>query len=436
MPELLSSLSKLVHLIRENQILPEQLIELYCEALEKTDRDVKAFLTEQDRKERLMSDLGDLIRKFPDPEKRPELFGIPVGVKDLFSVDGFPTKAGSELPAELFYSNEASCVIRLKNAGALILGKTVTTEFAYFQPGPTRNPLNLKHTPGGSSSGSAAAVSAGLCPLTLGTQTIGSVIRPAAYCGVIGFKPSQGRIATDGIVPFSPTLDQAGYFVKDLNDAIPAAEILLPDWNKDIELKDGNFVLGIPEGKYLQQAAPEILSLFQKDLRKLEQCGVSIRPFRMLDNVEEINTLHNTIMAKEFSLVHQNWFDKYEALYSRKSVELVIQGRAVRDFTYQEALTRRDEYIKKYSEIFSDNSVDLLLTPATQTLAPDSINSTGSPLMNLPWTFFGFPVLNLPGSAAGNGLIAGLQIVAPAGKDEELLHRLNMAPGIEKFVNS
>src|SRR5690606_13419755 len=144
--------------------------------------------------------------RVPARKRYPPLYGALVGVKDVFHVDGFVTRAGSKLPPELFAGPEAVCVKRLREAGALIAGKTVTTEFAFFEPGPTRNPHNVAHTPGGSSSGSAAAVAAGMCNLALGTQTIGSVIRPAAYCGIIGFKPSLNRIPTEGLVYFSRTI--------------------------------------------------------------------------------------------------------------------------------------------------------------------------------------------------------------------------------------
>jgi len=153
-----------------------------------------------------------------------------VGIKDIFHVDGFVTRAGTRVPPERFAGPEAASVALLREAGALIAGKTVTTEFAYFEPGPTRNPHNPAHTPGGSSSGSAAAVAAGLCQLALGTQTIGSVIRPAAFCGVVGFKPSFGRIPTSGLVYFSRTIDHVGLFTQDLDGMELAASVLCRDW--------------------------------------------------------------------------------------------------------------------------------------------------------------------------------------------------------------
>ncbi|NJN43856.1 MAG: amidase [Anaerolineae bacterium] len=176
------------------------------DALEKLftarEPEVLAFVPEEGRFDRLRQDAEALENKFPNRDQRPAIYGTLIGVKDIFHVDGFPTRAGSQLPPDILTGPESDAVSRLKAAGALIVGKTVTTEFAYFAPGPTRNPHNPAHTPGGSSSGSAAGVAVGLCEIALGTQTIGSVNRPAAFCGVVGYKPSYDRIPRAGLFPF------------------------------------------------------------------------------------------------------------------------------------------------------------------------------------------------------------------------------------------
>jgi len=228
---------------------------------------VRAFLPEEGRFERLRREEEALQVRWPnrtdpsdpsdpsDSKHRPPLFGVPVGVKDIFHVEGFPTGGGSRLPPEALRGPEAACVKTLKEAGALILGKTVSTEFAYFAPGPTRNPWNPEHTPGGSSSGSAAAVGAGLCSLALGTQTIGSILRPAAFCGVVGFKPSYERISRDGVIPLAPSLDHVGFFTPDVAGAERAAAVLCRDWRP---AKPGRKPrLGVPEGPYLERASGE-----------------------------------------------------------------------------------------------------------------------------------------------------------------------------------
>ena len=205
-------------------------LSLYLEQMNlriaRVDPHVQALLAEEQRVQRLQRDAHTLRASYPDPAQRPSLYGCLVGVKDIFHVDGFVTRAGSALLPQSFAGAEAAVVERLRQAGALILGKTVTTEFAYFEPGPTRNPYDLSRTPGGSSSGSAAAVAAGQCQLALGTQTIGSVIRPAAFCGIVGFKPTYNRIPTAGLIYFSPTVDHVGLFTQDIAGMHVAASAL------------------------------------------------------------------------------------------------------------------------------------------------------------------------------------------------------------------
>ncbi|MGD8230304.1 MAG: amidase, partial [Desulfobacteraceae bacterium] len=224
-----------------------------CDRVEKFDAQVEAILPEKDRRERLRTEANELQDRFTNPHNRPPLYGALVAVKDIIHVSGFVTKAGSKVPPELFAGPEATCVTWLREAGALILGKSVTTEFAYFEPGPTRNPHNLKHTPGGSSSGSAAAVAAGFCSLAIGSQTIGSTIRPAAFCGVVGFKPTLNRIPTRGLVYFSRFIDQLGLFTQDMGSMTLAAEVLCQAWRK-VSAWEALPVLGVPEGPYLEQA--------------------------------------------------------------------------------------------------------------------------------------------------------------------------------------
>jgi Asp-tRNA(Asn)/Glu-tRNA(Gln) amidotransferase A subunit family amidase len=221
---------------------------------------VRAFLLENDRFARLHREAEEAFAAHPDPLSRGPLFGVPLGVKDVFHVDGLPTRAGSRLPPEELAGPQAEVVTRLRAEGALIAGKTFTTEFSYYAAGPTRNPHNPQHTPGGSSSGSAAAVAAGLCPAALGTQTIGSIIRPAAFCGVIGFKPSFGRVSAEGLIPLAPSLDHVGFLTFDVAGAATLASILLKDYLVDRAAYFRQPVLGIPEGPYLSHASEEGLA--------------------------------------------------------------------------------------------------------------------------------------------------------------------------------
>lgn len=382
--------------------------------------DVLAFIPEEDRFARLQEDTETLVLSYPDLISRPVLFGALTGVKDIFQVEGFTTQAGSRLPHDLLQGKEARSVTQLKEVGALMLGKTVTTEFAYFSPGPTRNPHNPEHTPGGSSSGSAAAVAAGFCHVALGTQTIGSIIRPAAFCGVVGFKPTYDRISREGVIPLSPSLDHIGFFTSDVDTGKRVASVLVDDWKSEsIERKP---TLGIPEGPYLESASDQALAWFNTICESIVQAGYELRRVRVMDDFQEIRARHDVIMSAEASKVHANWFDKYADLYSVKFTELIRRGQAVSDAQLQDAFAARDSFREQITKTMNDNNIDLWICPPSVGPAPKGLESTGDPVMCLPWTQIGLPAINLPAGKSEAGLPMGLQLVANWDMDEALLH--------------
>ena len=278
----------------------------------KVEPAIQAFLPEHDRFRRLRNAAEDLESRFAAPDQRPALYGAMLGVKDIFHVDGFVTRAGTTVPPALFAGEEAPVVTRLKASGALLIGKTVTTEFAYFEPGATRNPHNLAHTPGGSSSGSAAAVASGLAQVALGTQTVGSVIRPAAYCGIVGFKPSFDRVDSAGLVRFSESADHVGFFTGTVPDMQAVAAVVIDDWRDD-EVPPRLPVLGVPEGSYLRQCAA--LDEFEAQLRKLTGSGYTVKRFKILDDIEDIDRCHQDMIAAELAIQHEDWFARHATLY-------------------------------------------------------------------------------------------------------------------------
>lgn len=389
------------------------------ERLNERDRSIKAFLPETERSSRLIGEAQTLVERFPDPEKRPGLFGLPFAVKDIFHIQGFPTHGGSRLPSEVLKGNESVCVSSLKEAGALILGKTVTTEFAYFVPGPTRNPHNLDHTPGGSSSGSAAAVAAGMVPLALGTQTIGSVNRPAAFCGVVGYKPSYDRISREGVIPLSPSLDHVGFFTPDVPSAEFVASFLLTDWKP--YPPNTLPVLGVPTGPYLEHASREGLDHFEQVRGRLEASGYRVLSIPAMADIEEIIARHNRIVAAESAQVHQLWFGQFEELYHPKTAELIRRGQQVSERSLKEALESRLALRRRLMELMEEHGVDLWISPASPGAAPAGIESTGDPVMNLPWTHSGFPALSVPSGTTPEGLPLGLQLTGKWFEDEKLL---------------
>lgn len=410
----------LIEELRSGQLLFPSYLTQIASRFMRDEPSILAFLPEEHRFMRLQEDAGRLLLKYPDIVKRPILFGSLVGVKDIFQVEGFTTQAGSRLPADVLQGEEAASVAQLKAAGALILGKTVTTEFAYFSPGPTRNPHNIEHTPGGSSSGSAAAVAAGFCQLALGTQTIGSIIRPASFCGVIGFKPTYDRISRAGVIPLSPSLDHIGFFASDLDTAIAAARVLLDHWDEPtLPLKKPR--LGIPEGPYLHNVSKENLSYFENVYKTLQNAGYEIHPVQIMSDFAEIRARHDVIMSAEAGQVHKDWFSKFENLYSPKFTELIRRGKAIPNSQYRDALAAREEFRAEMRRAFLDHNIDLWISPSAIDAAPKGLESTGDPVMNLPWTQVGLPAINLPTGKNQDGLPLGLQVVANSHKDESLL---------------
>jgi Asp-tRNA(Asn)/Glu-tRNA(Gln) amidotransferase A subunit family amidase len=380
---------------------------------------VKAFLPEENRFSRLRQEARALLDRYPLPEGRPPLFGVPVGVKDIFRVDGFQTRAGSQLPAVLFEGEEAESVSRLKQAGALILGKTVSTEFAYFAPGPTTNPHRSDHTPGGSSSGSAAAVAAGMCPLALGTQTIGSVNRPAAFCGIVGFKPSYDRISREGVIPLSGSLDHIGFFTVYVRGAAKVASLLIPDWQPVSQKRQPT--LGVPEGPYLEKPSLEGQENYHHNLERLADRGYKIIRAKVMSDFGRIAATHQIMMAAEAARVHAGWFAKYKSLYHEKTVALIEQGQSVSEEMLQKALHSREELRGKLMAAMEEGDIDLWITPSARGTAPHGLESTGDPIMNLPWTQSGLPTVSLPSGFDPSGLPFGLQVVGRWYADEALL---------------
>ncbi len=395
------------------------------------EAEIHAFVPEDGRFERLRRDAAELARRWPTPDARPPLYGVAVGVKDSIHVDGFTTRVGSRLPTEVLQDAESSAVTALRDAGALVLGKTVTTEFTYFQPGPTRNPHNPKHTPGGSSSGSAAAVGAGLTSLALGTQTIGSIGRPAAYCGVVGVKASYGRVPADGAVLLAPSYDHVGFMTRDVADATLVASLLVDDWRSTAA--DRRPVLGVPEGPYLERADADGLAHFRAICQTLEDAGYELRSVDALDDFNDVHRRHDLVVAAEAAREHtrNDWYPRYAELYQEKTVELIRRGLEVDDDELRVAAAERETLRHELTKRMDEHRLDLWISPPAPGAAPAGLASTGSPVMNLPWTQSGLPSVCVPAGTNEAGLPLGLQLVARFGADETLLA---WAGGVEEAV--
>ncbi|WP_052230104.1 amidase [Streptomyces sp. CT34] len=419
--------------LRSGAADPVDAVHRSCDRIDAVDPYVRAFVPEDGRRSRLLAAARELAADGPpDPAQRPALYGVPVGIKDIVHVDGLPTRAGSALPPEELGGAQAAVVDRLHAAGALIAGKTVTAEFAVTAPGPTRNPHNPAHTPGGSSSGSAAAVAAGMVPLAIGTQTVGSMIRPAAYCGVVGFKPSYGRIPVGGVIPNAVSFDTLGCYAADVAGVALAAALLCDGWAPDAEGPRRRPVLGVPVGPYLERAGAEALRAFEEQRATLAAAGYEVREAPVLDDFEQVVAQLFTMNRYEVARAHTRWFGRYADRYREQTAAAIRRGHTIGDADYEAARVRRAAFRERLAADAATAGIDLWIAPSATGPAPADLTTTGSSIMCLPWSNAGLPAVGLPAGRAANGLPLGLQLVGAPGADEELLYG---AAGIERALN-
>ena len=348
------------------------------------------------------------------------LHGLPIGVKDLIATADMPTTYGSPIYAGHQPANDASCVALARASGAVVLGKTVTTEFATFQPNQTRNPHNLAHTPGGSSSGSAAAVADGMVPLALGTQTAGSLTRPAAYCGIVAFKPSFGGINRAGAKPLSDTLDTVGTLARNVPDAALFAAALSGrhDW------------LVRPMGEHLArplrvglchtyewpQALPETQNAMQQAAARIQASGaMTLHEVRLPVDYELLAQAQTHIqLAEQAQCLAYERLQHFERLSPR--LQGIMQaGVAVTAGQYDQAQALVARCRAQLADVFKD--VDVLLAPSAPGAAPAGLDNTGDPVFCRIWTVLHTPTVNIPAGHAPNGMPVGLQVVGPVGGD-------------------
>ncbi len=415
-----ASLTTTIEILRSGELNLLEYVEELCSRIEANETELQSLLPEEDRGGRLLQEAKALLDKYPTPENRPTLFGIPVGIKDLYNVDGFPTQAGSSLPAELFTGPEANIVKALRSAGALILGKTAMDEFAYAEPSPTKNPYNLMHTPGGSSSGSAAAVAVGLTPLAIGTQTSRSVTAPASFCGVVGYKPSYGRLPIEGAVLLSNSLDTVGLFTQDITSMNDAARALMEDWQ--LYQPTNKPVIGVPEGKFISFMMEDTREVFERQLNLLEKAGVQVVRVAMPweEIIDELYPMCIKLLCGEMAEIHQHWVQEYEALYRPMTLRGIRYGE---DITQDELSMLRKKQTSLREELEKTmqlQGIDLWVCPSQAATAPEGYSQTGWGGMTIPWSFAGMPTINLP-AAMINGLPLGFQCIGFFGKDEQLL---------------
>lgn len=344
------------------------------------------------------------------PTGNGTLSEIPFGAKDIFETEGLATEYGSPIYKGRIGTADAAIVRELRGRGAILLGKTQTAAFAYRTPAPTRNPRDVAHTPGGSSSGSAAAVAAGMVPVALGTQTKGSVLRPASYCGVTGFKATYGLLPMEGVLPFAKSLDTLGFFTQTPADMLAFWESIGQPSGRMEDL-----ALGAPEP--VPDVEPPMDAAFQDALSRLRDAGASIRSIDIAGMLAKLSAASDVVMFYEGARFHQQRYDEYGSRLSDVA-DLVREGLRISVEQYDEA--RR--YIARcrvgVTEMFKATPV--MLVPAATGPAPPGLAWTGDPRMNAPWTALGTPAISIP-MPISNGLPLGLQLTADHGQDARVL---------------
>ena len=417
-------------LIRDGAITSEQLVEACLERVRETDAEIQAWaFLDPDHalaQARAADDLrGRGLAIGP-------LHGVPIAVKDIFDTADIPTENGSVLHAGRTPSRDAAVVAMLRAAGAVIMGKSVTTEFAFLTPGKTRNPHNPEHTPGGSSSGSAAAVAAAMVPLGLGSQTNGSTIRPAAFCGVVGFKPTHGLISRHGVLTLSRTLDHVGLFARTIEDvALLAGEIAgyderdpdtrprarIPFVETAAEEPPLPPMFAFVKTPYWERVDEETKEGFAE---LIEQLGDRVEEIELFPSAAEAWQWHRTIMEAEMAAnLEVEWLKGRDRLSEalRKQLE---RGRQVSALDYQRACGRIRPIHESFLELF-EQRYDAILTPAAPGVAPKGLASTGDPSFCTLWTLCGMPAVSLPLLQGANGLPLRVQRVGPRDGDARLL---------------
>lgn len=347
------------------------------------------------------------------------LHGLPLGVKDIFDTADQPTAYGSPIYAGHRPAADAAPVALARTSGAVIAGKTVTTEFANMTAGPTRNPHDPARSPGGSSSGSAAAVADGMLPLALGTQTAGSIIRPAACCGVVGFKPSFGRVPRAGVKPNAESMDVAGGFGRTVEDAALLAAVLLGDRRVLDEPVPDNLRLGLVRGPDWHEAEHDVLACWEQAVRTLAPRLARCEDAPLPDGFADVAAVQAAIQAHETALSLAHEHHVHRARLSPALLALLDAGAAADVVQVEAHRARAERWRREVDALFGQ--FDVLLAPSALDEAPEGLQWTGDPVFCRPWSLLGLPCVHLPFARSAQGLPVGLQLVGRHGQDHRLL---------------
>ena len=439
------SLAEASNLIRTGMLTPIKLLESTLKRIKKLENRIQAWVSID--YENSLETAYTYTKELEEGITRGYLHGIPIGVKDIFYTKDIKTTAGSKILANFIPKYDATTIKRLKQSGAIILGKTHTTEFAYSDAPPTRNPWNTDYTPGGSSSGSAAAVSSGMCVTALGTQTGGSTIRPAAFCGLVGFKPTYGRISRYGVIPRAWSMDHVGIISRKVEDAAIMLEVLagfdkkdpttlvktVPEYSKKLNLVKTPHIALFPDF-YVRKAHAEIKNNIKTVLDILVNEGAKISELPLPKYFSIVQAAQNIIGTTECAAYHENMFMTNKMDYRPKIRGLIASGLITPASTYLKAQRIRNYFIRHLGEFLK--KYDCIITPSSVTPPLYGIDNTGSSAFNSPWSFCGFPAITIPSGLTENGLPMGIQLVSSPYMEEKILKIAQWCEKILNFTNT
>jgi Asp-tRNA(Asn)/Glu-tRNA(Gln) amidotransferase A subunit family amidase len=401
----------LARAIEAGELTPARALDLCADAIAKRENEVAAFVTLDLAGARATAQAAGM--------KDKPLRGLPVGLKDIFDTADMPTEYGSPIYLGYRPKADASLVALIRRNGGALIGKTVTTQFAHLDPGKTRNPHNLAHTPGGSSSGSAAGVAAGFFPIATGTQTGGSVIRPAAYCGVAGFKPSYRLLPSVGMKCVSWHLDTAGLFAASIADvAFAAGAISDRDLRVD-KTTPSSPRIGVLRDQPWPAASADMMAALDKVARAASHANARVRDIKLTPVLAGAFKAHTTIQAYEAARSLASEHERHKDQLAKGVLELVEQGFAISPDAYDDARRTASQARGALSDVMAD--IDVILSPSAPGAAPKGLGSTGSSTFNRLWTLMGTPCVNVPGLADSGGLPLGVQVIGRFGQDRGTL---------------
>ena len=416
--------------IRERQLSPVELMESLLTRAEGVEPSLEIWVTlDRDvalsaarRSEQLLTQSDDV----------GPLHGIPVGIKDIYYTEGMLTTCCSPIFADFVPTYDSTAVARLKSAGAIVMGKTVTTQFACGDPSPTKNPWNASHTPGGSSSGSAVGVAVGAFPASLGSQTGGSVLRPASYNGVVGLKPTFGRISRYGVVPVAWSLDTMGSFTRSVEDAalmlgalaghdpldFSTSDRPVPNYPDAVGAQQSGPRIGVVRQLFHDRADDEVRKHTQDMIGRLTDAGATCEEVTVHTDFDTLLAAHRVLMSTEAAAVHQANFSSRPDDYAPSVRGTIEVGMLTPAVTYVQAQRVRRGFRRAMLDAIE--GFDVLLTPSTPAAAPKDLSTTGDPVFQSPWTTCGFPTITLPSGLSSSGLPLGIQLAASPFAEETL----------------